>query len=325
MAILNPSALRARGAAAAEGCRPECRLLVLIYCGVIALLTLGSNGLHFLLDSHIVDTGGLSGLGMRSALQTVQELLSYINLFFGPFWTAGFLYAMLTMVRGRTPGTGDLLEGFRRFGRVLGHMAFQMLVTVLLATAAVNAAAVIFAFTPMSVDFAEKVGPLLNDPAFLTAEGVLDPSKIPVEAMLPAMLPMLVIALVLLIPVGIWLSYGFRMSLYLVMERPIGGVRACLESLQLMRGHKWQMFRLDLSFWWYHGLGLLISVVGYLDVILTALGISLPVDATAMFFLTLTGYCVLQTGLYLWKKCEVDGAYLLAYEAIAYPEQGECE
>ena len=82
MAILNPSALRARGAAAAEGCRWECRRLVLIYCGVIALLTLGTNGLHLLLDSHIGETGGLSGLGMRSVLQTVQELLVYINFFF---------------------------------------------------------------------------------------------------------------------------------------------------------------------------------------------------------------------------------------------------
>ena len=325
MSILNSSALRARGAAAAEGCRRECRRLVLIYCGVIALLTLGSNGLHLYLDSHIGGTGGLSGLGMRSVLQTVQEVLSYINYFFGPFWTAGFLYAMLSMVRGRTPGTGDLLEGFRRFGRVLSHMAFQLLVTMLLVTAAANAAAVIFAFTPMSDAFLDQIGPLLNDPAILTADGMLDLSLLPVETLLPSMVPMLVIMGALLIPVGIWLFYSFRMSLYLVMERNFGGVRACLESMQLMRGHKLQMLRLDLSFWWYHGLGLLISMVGYLDVILTALGISAPVDATTMFFLTLVAYCALQTVLFLWKKCPVDGAYVLAYEAIAHPEQVTCE
>ena len=38
MAILNPSALRTRGAAAAERYRSEGRNLVLIYCGVTALL-----------------------------------------------------------------------------------------------------------------------------------------------------------------------------------------------------------------------------------------------------------------------------------------------
>lgn len=325
MAILNQRELRERGAAIAEGCRSENRRLVLLYCGVTALLTLGSNGLHLYLDSYIGGTGGLSGLGVRSVLQTVQELLTYINFFFSPFWTAGFVYAMLSLVRGRTPGPTDLLAGFRRFGRVMGHMAFQFLVLVSLVVAAVNVATVIFSFTPLSVDFSEKMGPLLSDPAILTADGAVDLSKIPMDAMLSATLPLLILTGALLAPVCIWLSYCFRMSVYLVMEQPISGVRAHFESARLMRGHKWQMFRLDLSFWWYHALGLLIAVVGYLDVILTTLGIPLPMDATGMFFLTLGAYCVLQTGLFLWKKCQVDAAYMLAYEAIAHPQTVECE
>lgn len=323
MAILNPSALRARGAAAAEGCRWECRRLVLIYCGVMALLTLGSNGLHLMLDSHIGETGGLSGLGMRSVLQTIQELLTYINLIFSPFWTAGFLYAMINLVRGHAPGTGDLLEGFRRFGRVLAHMAVQLLGIMALVMAVANVAAVIFSFTPLSAEFVEMMEPLMNDPAIFTAEGALDLSKIPMDTLMSAMRPMLILTCVLLVPVYIWLSYFFRMSLYLVMEGDIGGVRAYFESMRLMRGHKWQMFRLDLSFWWYHGLALLITVVGYLDAILKALEIPLPMGETGMFFLTLGVYCLLQTGLYLWKKCQVDGAYVLAYESIAEPIESE--
>lgn len=325
MAILNRSEFRSRGAAAAEGCRLETRRLVLIYCGVIALLTLGSNGLHLYLDSHIGSTGGLSGMGMRSVLETVQTVLSYINLFFGPFWTAGFLYAMLVMVRGQKPGVGDLMEGFRRFGRVLGQLAFQFLILMAMVIAVVNVASVIFSFTPMMADFTEKMEPLLSDPEVFAADGQLDLSKIPMEAMLSASMPLLIITAVLLVPVWIWLAYGLRMALYLVMERPIGGIRACMESMRLMRGHRWQMFRLDLSFWWYHALGLLIGLVGYLDLILTMLGIPLPMDATGMFFLTLGAYCVLQTGLFLWKKCQVDAAYVLAYEAIADPQADECE
>lgn len=281
MSILNSSALRARGAAAAEGCRRECRRLVLIYCGVIALLTLGSNGLHLYLDSHIGGTGGLSGLGMRSVLQTVQEVLTYINLLFTPFWTAGFLYAMISMTRGHAPGAGDLLEGFRRFGRVLGHAVFRFLALLALALAVGNVAAFLFTVTPMGADFVEKVGPLLSDPAVLSPEGVVDLTKIPLDAMLP----LLILTGLLLVPALVYVSYCFRLSLYLVMERPIGGVRAHFESMRLMRGHKRELFRLDLRFWWYHGLGLLITLVGHLDVILTALGISAPVDARVMFFL----------------------------------------
>ena len=317
MATLNRSSLRDRGAAAAAGCPSACRRLVLVYCGVIALLTLGSNGLHLYLDGHIGSTGGLGGLGTRSVLQTVQELLTYINLLFGPFWTAGFLYAMIGLSRGQTPGTGDLTEGFRRFWRVLANAVFPFLLTMAAVIAAVNVAAVLFSFTPMSADFAEKMEPLLSNPAYLTADGQLDLAAIPLDIMISVSMPLLILTGALLAPVCIWLSYGLRLSAYLVMDRPIGGVRACMESMRLMRGHRWQLFRLDLSFWWYHLLGLLIGVVGYLDVILTTLGIPLPMDGTWMFFLTLCAYCVLQAGLFLWKKCPVDAAYVMAFDAIA--------
>ena len=325
MEILNPSALRARGAGAAERCRAGNRRLVLIYCGALALLTLGSNGLHLYLDTHIGGTGGLSGMGMRSMLQTVQQVLVYINIFFGPFWSAGFLYAMLVMVRGLDPDAGDLTEGFCRFGRVLGQTVFEFLTLMVLAIAVANVASVIFARTPLGADFAQQMEPLLSDPAILTAEGVLDMSKIPTDALLPAAVPLLILTGLLLIPAYIWVAYSFRMAVYLVMERPIGGMRACMESMRLMRGHKWQMFRLDLSFWRYHGLTLLITMVGNLDSILNLLGITLPVDSTVLFFLSVVAYYLLWTGLCLWKKCQVDAAYVLAYEAIAHPEKIECE
>ena len=135
----------------------------------------------------------------------------------------------------------------------------------------------------------------------------------------------LIITAAILLPVYIWLSYGFRLSLYLVMEGDIGGGRAYFESMRLMRGHKWQMFRLDLSFWWYYLLVTVITAVGYLDVILALAGIPLPMDPTVMFFLCLGAYFVLQTGLFLWKKCEVDSTYVLAYEAIIRSDPAQHE
>ena len=325
MAILNPSALRSRGAAAAERCRSENRNLVLIYCAVTALLSFCANGLYLYLDSHIGGTGGLSGLGMRSVLQTVQEVLSYINMFFGPFWSAGFLYAMITMVRGQTPAVDNLLEGFRRFARVLGQVMFQVMLMMVLTIAVANVASVIFAFTPWADDLARNLAPLVNDHAVFSADGVLDLSKVPVDALLSAMLPLLVFTGMLMAPICVWLSYCFRMSVYLVLEQPISGMRACTESMRLMKGHKWQLFRMDLSFWWYHGLGLLIALVGNADMILRYLGLPLPMDSTVMFFLCLGAYFVLQTGLFLWKKCQVDAAYVLAYDAIIQSDAAEHE
>ena len=174
MAILNPTALRDRGAGAAAGYSSACRRLVLVYCGVIALLTLGINGLHLYLDSHIGETGGLSGLGMRSVLQTVQELLGYINILFGPFWSAGFLYGMIRLARGQEPDIRDLTEGFRRFWRVLGQLFFQFVLLLALTMAVSIVAAVIFSMTPMGAEFAETMTPYLSDPAVYTPEGMLD-------------------------------------------------------------------------------------------------------------------------------------------------------
>lgn len=323
MNILNIRELKARGAALAGEHRGGTRGLVLLYCGVIAVLSLGSNGLNLYLNSQIGGTGGLSGLGMRSVLQTLQEILTYINLFFGPFWSAGFLAAMLAMVRGRAPEKRDLSAGFRRFGRILGYMAFEFLVVLALMLAAVNLASVVFSFSPWGKEFATKMGPLLTDPNLFTADGMVNLDMIPADALLAAMVPMLLITMAVFLPVYIFVSYCFRMALYLVMERPIGAVQAHFLSARMMRGHKRQLLKLDLSYWWYYLLGAAVSVVGYLDVVLGMLGIAVPIDPMVLFFGTLVAYCVLYTLLCLWKKCEVDAAFVLAYEAIAYPEQTE--
>ena len=137
------------------------------------------------------------------------------------------------------------------------------------------------------------------------------------------MWPVLMFTMAAFLPPYIFLSYSFRMALYLVMERPVGAVQAHILSARMMRRHKWQLFRMDLSYWWYYLLGAAVSVIGYLDMVLELMGIEVPIDPMVLFFGTLAVYCVLYTLLCLWKKCEVDAAYVLAYESIAYPEQTE--
>lgn len=321
--MLDNPTLRRRGAALAEQNRDTARKLVLIYSGVLALLTLGINGVYLLLDEQIGGTGGLDGLGLRSVLQTVQSVLNYGNTIFGPVWSAGFLFAMLTLVRGGAPRSRDLLEGFRRLGRVLGYMAFQFLIVVALMTAAIYAAAILFVFSPMGAEFTELLGPVLSDPNLITAGGAIDMTMIPAEAMAAAALPMTVLVAAVFLPLYAWISYGFRMALYLVMTSPIGGVRAHFASRMLMRGHKWQLLKLDVSFWWYYALIALAAVVGYLDLILGMLGVAVPINATVLYFLTMGAYLALQMAVALWKKPAVDAAYLLAFESIAHPEPAQ--
>ena len=323
MAILNTRELRQRGAAAAQAHRSQTAKLVLLYCGVGALISLGSNAITLYLDSHISSTGGLSGLGLRSVLQTIQEALGYINLFYGPFWSAGFLYAMLGLVRGEEPRCGDLLEGFRRFGRVLMALLYQTALCFALAMGAMVLAFLVFTFSPWGTAVSAMLEPVL--PELIAADGTINMAAFPAEAMRLGVYPLVALGVGLYLLGYAFFQYCFRMASYLMMERQIGGVAALFLSARLMRGHKRQMLKLDLSFWWYYALNTLIAVVCYLDVILSLLGVSVPLGAEGMFFLTLGAYCVLNTALCLWKKREVDAAYILAFEAIAYPEPVEAE
>ncbi|MBQ7230860.1 MAG: DUF975 family protein [Oscillospiraceae bacterium] len=317
--------LRERAAELAAEYRGPARRLVLLYCGVLAVLTLGSSGLNLFLDSRIGSTGGLDGIGMRSILETIQQILSYINQFFGPFWSAGFLTAMIAMVRGREPQVRDLTNGFRRVFRVLFHVAFEATAAFMLLVAVVNLSSLLFMLSPMGAEFNELMAPLLTDPNLLTAEGLLNEALISYQELSRLLLPMLVLTAAIYLPLYTLMAYSFRLSLYLVMDRNIGAIPAHFLSIRLMRGHKWQLCKLDLSWWWYYLLGAACWVVGYLDLLLGMLGIPLPMNATVMFFVTLAAYCVLFTLLSLWKKCEVDASYVLFYENVMPPEPETAE
>ena len=309
--------LKAQAAELAVRNRSAVRRLVLLYCGVIAALTLGSSGLNLYLDGQIGSTGGLDGIGMRSILQSIQEFLSYINMYFGYFWSAGFLCAMIGMVRGSSPVGRDLTAGFRRFFRILFHMAIRFLLAVVLGVAAMNLGSVLFILSPLGSGFTEAMTPILESPDLILADGTINMELIPQDLLLQSGVPMTCIILAVFGLLYLYMSYHFRLSLYLLMDRPIGALAAHCRSVRMMRGHKLKMFKMDLSYWWYYLLMVLIGVVGYLDVLLGMLGLPLPMDSTVMFFVTLAAYCVLNLGLSLWQKARVDASYVLAYEIIA--------
>jgi len=66
-----------------------------IHAGITAGVALMVTLLQLLLSQGIGNTGGLSGLGMRSLLQTAETVLSGANTVLMPFWNVGFLFAAL--------------------------------------------------------------------------------------------------------------------------------------------------------------------------------------------------------------------------------------
>ena len=299
----------------------DIRMLVLVYCGVLAALSLAGSGLQFYLDSQISSTGGLGGLGMRSVLQTVESVLSYINTFFGPFWQAGFLFCIIGIVRRQQTGPKNLTEGFRRFGRVLSYTLNTALITIILSIGAVYISSFLFSLSPWGRDFAEAMGPVMTDPNLFTAEGAINMDLIPMDAMMIAVPAMVVIFALVFTPMQLFVSYALRLGQYLLMEgKHMTGMAAIMLSWKMTKGHRLQFLKLDLSYWWYYVLLFVAGIVGYLDVILALAGISVPIDAKVLYFMTMGAYLALELVISLWKKCEVDAASVLLCESICHPD-----
>ena len=107
----------ARDALAAASYDPK--KLILIHSGASIALGLVLALVNYLLSLGIDGTGGLSGVGMRSILETAQSVLMIGQLTVAVFWQIGYIFAAMKIGKGETVGVRDLLQGFRNFGPVL--------------------------------------------------------------------------------------------------------------------------------------------------------------------------------------------------------------
>ena len=285
--------------------------LVLIH----TIIALGSSFLltviTYLLDRLIEGTGGLSGLGLRSVLTTVQNVLMLTVTMALPFWQMGILYAALQWEQGTPTGFGSLLQGFRRFGSALGMHFFRSALMIALSFAAINIGTIIFMMTPFTQPLLELIAPMTE--LGITPEQVeslMTPEW--VESAFHASVPLLIIADVLYVIAAIPLFYRLRFADFAVMDGLTAG-KALLKSFVITRKQSLQVFQLDLSFWWFYLLQILTVLLYDANTILPAIGISLPVSGVAgtLIFSALSILC---QSILLWQW---EGHRLTAY-ALAY-------
>lgn len=75
---------------------------------------------------------------------------------------------------------------------------------------------------------------------------------------------MIVLGSLLLVVPGIMLCYAYRQAIYILIDHPEKTVKECMkESRLMMKGHKWELFLLDLSFL---GWGILSLIVPLVDI-----------------------------------------------------------
>lgn len=310
MSKWNNKQLKSRAAERVNAASGDAGKIVLLYIGVSVALSLLVNGLNVLLSQGIDSTGGLSGLSTRSILETAQTVLQYASSIFSPFWQMGFVFAVLHLARGTAAQPGQLLTGFRRAGRVLGYCLLQLSMYCAIGIACSYLATIIFSLTPLSDSLVEILEPIM-------ASGTLDLESLPVDQLISAYLPLFGIMVVIYLPIFIFLNYTLRLTPYFLMDEPgMGAMAAIRSSARAMRGQRFAMFRLDLSFWWYYVVEVCLVIVCYLDMILPLLGVELPMDSNIAFFAALALYGVLELAFQLWLNARVDVTYALAYDDI---------
>ncbi len=313
--LLEPSVLRTAATGSLERTEKPGRV-ILIHTGAVLLISLLLTAADFLLNRQISTTGGLSGMGMRSILSTIQSLLRLTQAVILPFWQIGYTYYTLKVAQGKTAGLSDLTEGFRRFGPVLRLKMLMVGMAFLLVFVSAYASSMIFMLTPWAAPMMQKMEELMA--TTMDEQALMDAI---VAMTKDATVPVMIIFCLCFLAGGIFLFFRFRLAELWLMDHPQGGALAALrESRQLMRGNWKAMLRIDLSFWWFYLLEVLVTVLCYGDVVLGIMGVEMTTDAFGSYILFFVLYLCAQLALYWWKRNEVAVTYAHAYLTLR-PEE----
>lgn len=290
MNLKNPRAIRtaARESLAVQSDHPK---VALVYAGFSALLSLAVTIISYILAQQIDRMTGLSNMGTRAVLSTVRSVLPVAQLIFLLGWELSYLMCALGFARRRTMDLRNLKDGFTRFGAILRAKILMALVYLGMAIVAMYLSSFIFMALPVSRAFFELMMPLMDSVTVLNPAIVIDDATLAAatEAMWPAFVIFGVVFVVMALPT----VYGFRMVSFCIADNgATGALGAMRASRAMMKGRKLDLFRLDLSFWWFFLLEGLISVIAYLDMILPLIGVSLPLPETVSYY----GFYVLSLG-----------------------------
>lgn len=289
------------------------RMVALAYGGIICLLSLISTGLSYYLNSEIANTGGLSNMGLRSILSTIETILPIIAAVVTLGLEVGYAGAMLDVARGTHPRS--LASGFYRFGPMIRAALLQGLIYFGVIIAALYVSTWIFMLLPAYGKLYEIMEPILTSVTVMDTSFTMDDATLmaAAEAMIPMMWIFAAVAVIALIPI----SYQFRMVTFCIADADHPRVRLAMkESRQMMRRNCFALFRLDLGFWWYYLLQALVSLVCYGDLLLPMLGITLPWSGTVSYFLFLVLSVALSLAVYVFCMNKVTVTYATAYETL---------
>ena len=287
---------------------------IILYFSLITIaVSAVATVVSYILSQQIAKTGGLGSMGVRSALTTAQMLLPIVQAVFLMCLELGYLSTMLRIARGQYASPNGMRLGFDRFWVLLRCTLLKGLILGGVAMASMYVAIAIYMMTPLSNSVVDILMPLVKNAG--TSGILLDDATYAqlMDATMPAMGIFGVLFLVLAAPV----FYRYRMADYLIIDRPATGALAALRDSRMMtKGNRWNLFRLDLSMWWYYAAVLVSTAIGYGDQLLPALGITLSFSDTVSYFLFLGAYLAATFAVYYFLRNRVEVTYALAYDSI---------
>ena len=287
---------------------------IILYFSLITIAaTALANVASYVLSRQIAKTGGLGSMGVRSALTTAQALLPLVQAGFLMCLTLGYLATMLRIARGQYASPNGMRLGFDRFWVLLRCTLLKGLIFGGAAAASLYVAMMIYMMTPLSNAAVDILMPLVKNAG--TSGILLDDATYTqlMDAMMPATVLSGVLSLALAAPV----FYRYRMADYLIIDRPaIGALAALRDSRVMTKGNRWNLFRLDLSMWWYYAAMLVSIAVNYGDQLLPDLGITLPFSDTVAYFLFFGVYLAVTFVIFYFLRNRVEVTYALAYDSL---------
>ena len=298
---------------------PQEKRIVLIYTGLVLGANILSVLLSYVLGLQIDQTTGLRGLSTRNTLSAIQTMLPLVQSVLVMCLDLGYLSSMLRIARGQYASPNGLRLGFDRFWVLLRSQIILGLFYVGICIVSVYASSMIYMITPLSKGTMELLMPLMSEASLLNPEILLEGAVY--DQLLSTMTPAFVLFGIVFIALYIPVTYRFRMTRYIIIEKPgIGAIAALRESRMMMRGNAVNLFKLDLHLWWYYAALVVSSVICYGDQILPMLGVEFPFSSDLAYFLFYGAYWVIQSAIYCFLRNRTEVTYALAYDAIK-PEE----
>lgn len=294
--------------------------IILIYTGITLGLSLLVTVICYCLNLQIDNYGGLSNLGMKSILSTLETVLPMVSNLAIMCLELGYTAATLRICRGQYTSPQTLRAGIPRFWAMIRCSILMSIRYIALTFLSFYLAAMIFGILPLSNTAMEIMLPLVEDMTSLNPTIVIDDAT--ALMLFDALIPLFVIFGVVLVALVVPMTYQYRMAHYVLLDKPqVGAMAAMQESKTMMHRNRFALFKVDLSLWWYHGLVLLANMVCYGDILLALFGVELPFSGTVGYFLFYGMHLVIVFGINYYFRNKAGVTYALAYDSLRPKEE----